>query len=278
MSPAWRKRLGVILGRGMMNLSSARRAITLENITRALPNALPTQHRSIMRGSYENLGIVLAELVATPRLSQKDLLDHVSIPGFEEVLKRHHNGLPSIFLSAHYGNWEYLAMAAGVLLQSPVTIVVHPQSNPFTDEVLNRYRTKFGNVVVPMGQAARPLVKTLASGGVVAFIVDQFGHPEKDPWVNFLGRRTPTYEAPAALALKYNTPIFYSFAERLPDGRYHAPIFKLPMDDLRNNNEGIVELTRRHVAVLEEAILRRPELWSWQHRRWRDEYAGTNDE
>jgi len=275
LSVSTRQRLGALLGRQMMWLSAKRRTITFENIQCALPQMTNDEHVGVMRGSYENLGMVLAELLATPSLTSKILTERVSILGFENVLERHRLGKPTIFLSAHYGNWEYLAMTAGVLLDAPVTIVVHPQSNRSADKLLNNYRTRFGNIVVPMGEAARPLVRALSSGGVVAFLVDQFGQPEKDPWVDFFGRPTATYEAPAALALKYNASIYYAFAERMEDGRYHAPIRELPMSDLSNNREGIIELTRRHVAVLEEAIMRRPDLWSWQHRRWRGEYIKT---
>lgn len=269
LSPRNRQRLGAFLGRRLMGLSATRRNITLANITQAFPALSAPDLAAIMRGSYENLGIVLSELLATPALTRTDLPSMVKITGFDAVLERHRAGKPSIFLSAHYGNWEYLAMTAGILLDAPVTIVVHPQSNAAADRFLNAYRTQFGNVVVPMGEAARPLVRALSSGGVVAFLVDQHGHVDKDPWIDFFGRSTPTYEAPAALALKYNAPIFYAFAERLADGSYNAPICELPMHDLENTKDGIIELTKRHVQKLEEAIHHRPELWSWQHRRWR---------
>jgi KDO2-lipid IV(A) lauroyltransferase len=273
VSPATRRDLGAVVGRFMMRLGGRRRAITDENIRRALP-ALTTAERSgVLRGSYENLGIVLTELLATPSLTPATLTERVRIPGFDAVIARKRAGQPTIFLSAHYGNWEYLAMTAGVLLDAPVLIVAHPQSNVHADRLLNSYRTRFGNVIVPMGEAARPLVKTLSAGGTVAFLVDQFGQWEKDPWIPFFGRETPTYEAPAALALKYGAPIFHAFAERCADATYEAPISAIPMDDLRHDKEGIVELTRRHVAILEGQIRKRPELWSWQHRRWRDEYA-----
>lgn len=265
-----RRQLGAFIGRRLMGLSKSRRAVTAENILRSLPDISIEQRNVVMQGSYENLGIVMVELLSTPSLSSSDITEIVEIPGFEQVLARHRAGLATIFLSAHYGNWEYLAMTAGIMLDAPVTIVVHPQSNAIADAKLNAYRSRFGNVIVPMGEAARPLIRTLTSGGTVAFLVDQYGQYDKDPWIEFFGRPTPTYEAPAALALKYNVPIFYAFAERLPDGRYHAPIHQLPMDDLANDPQGIVELTRRHVQVLEDAIRRRPELWSWQHRRWRD--------
>lgn len=261
--------LGRFIGRRMMGLSAPRKRITESNVELAFP-AIPAHDRdAIVKASYENLGIVLAELLSTPSLTRASLLDRVSIPGFDAVQARHAAGKPTIFLSAHYGNWEYLAMAAGVMLDAPVSIVVHPQHNAAADRLLNTYRSKFGNVLIPMGEAARPLVKTLSSGGTVAFLVDQHGVPEKDPWIEFFGKATPTYEAPAALALRFNAPIYYAFAERMDDGRYVAPIRELPMHDLSNDREGVRELTRRHVAVLEEQLRRKPELWSWQHRRWR---------
>lgn len=273
LTPRGRSCVGAAIGRMMMRLSGSRRAITEENIRRALVHLNADQQRAVRVGSYENLGIVLTELLATPALTPVDLTTLVQIPGFDAVVERKRAGAPTIFLSAHYGNWEYLAMTAGILLDAPVLIVAHPQSNVHADRLLNTYRTRFGNVIVPMGEAARPLVKTLSAGGTVAFLVDQFGQWEKDPWIEFFGRATPTYEAPAALALKYGAPIYHAFAERQHDATYLAPISPIPMDDLQNTREGIVELTRRHVKVLEDQIRKRPELWSWQHRRWRDEYT-----
>ncbi len=264
-----RRALGTYIGRRMMGLSASRRRITEQNVELAFPSLPVHERNAIVGASYENLGVVLTELLSTPSLTQAALLDRVSIPGFDAVLARHAAGKPTIFLSAHYGNWEYLAMAAGLMLGTPISIVVHPQHNAAADRLLNTYRSKFGNVLIPMGDAARPLVKTLSNGGTVAFLVDQHGVPEKDPWIDFFGKATPTYEAPAALALRFNASIFYAFAERTEDGRYVAPIRELPMHDLSNDRQSIRELTRRHVAVLEEQIRRQPELWSWQHRRWR---------
>ena len=269
LSHVSRQRLGSFLGRRMMGLSPKRRAITADNIAQAIPHLDSKAQAHVMRRSYENLGIVMTELLCIPAMNKSELTSMVKIPGFERVLDRHHQGKPTIFLSAHYGNWEYLAITAGILLNAPVTIVAHPQSNAAIDQRINSYRTRFGNEVIAMGEAARPLVKTLSAGGTVAFLVDQYGQHDKDPWIEFMGRQTPTYEAPAALALRYNAPIFYAFAERLPDGSYHAPIKELPMDDLKNDHSGIVELTKRHVRVLEDAIHICPHLWSWQHRRWR---------
>ncbi|MBM4177889.1 MAG: lysophospholipid acyltransferase family protein [Ignavibacteria bacterium] len=263
--------LGKRIGRILMRASSKRRAITVENVATSLRGATKESISDIVRSAYENLGIVLAELVALKSATREDLLKQVVMPGFDKVIERHKAGLPTILLSAHYGNWEYLAVVAGLLLEAPISIVVHPQSNAEANAVLDSYRTKFGNILLPMHNAARSLVKTLSGGGTVAFLVDQHGHPEKDPWISFMGRATPTYEAPAALALRFDAPIFCTFAERLPDGSYVARFDEIAMSDLDNTKEGILELTRRHVRALEDAIHKKPELWSWQHRRWRYE-------
>jgi Kdo2-lipid IVA lauroyltransferase/acyltransferase len=269
------------LGRGLataLRLDRKRLAITRSNVERAFPDVDAWEREKIVVGSYENLGITLAELLAAPSLTRSALMKRVDIPGIEVVRERSDRREPSILLSGHYGNWEYLAMAAGVAIDAPVTIVVHPQSNAAADRELNAIRTQFGNVVVSMHDAARTLVKALTTGGTVAFLVDQHANAEKDPWIEFFGRTTPTYEAPAALALRFQVPIFYAFAQRMDDGSYVAPLKRLPMEDLDNSGESVRELTRRHVKVLEEAIRRHPNHWSWQHRRWRYDEPQTRQE
>lgn len=271
-----RTRLGRLLGT-MMKVDRRRLSITRSNVANAFPQWTQQQINAVVNGAYENLGITLAELMSVPSLSRQELLDRMHIPNIEWVRERSEKGQASILLSGHYGNWEYLAMAAGVEINGPITIVAHPQKNAIVNRELNTYRSQFGNVIVPMYDAARALVKALTEGGTVAFLVDQHAHPERDPWIDFFGRATPTYEAPAALALRFGVPIFYAFAERQPDGRYVAPLDKLNMDGLGRDKESVIELTRRHVHVLEQAIIRHPHLWSWQHRRWRHEPPHNHD-
>lgn len=263
-----RARLGRALGR-FMKVDRRRLNITRSNVRHAFPAWTEAEQQRVVNGAYENLGITLAELLSVPSLTRADLLDRMHIPNINWVRDRSSRGQASILLSGHYGNWEYLAMAAGVEISAPVTIVAHPQKNAAVDRDLNAYRAQFGNVIVPMYDAARALVKALTQGGTVAFLVDQHAHPERDPWIEFFGRATPTYEAPAALALRFGVPIYYAFAVREEDGRYHAPLHELDMSGLGKDRESVVELTRRHVLELERAVIRHPHLWSWQHRRWR---------
>ena len=266
-----RVRLGRTIGGAMMRIDARRRAITAANVAHAFPERSQAERDSIVRGSYDNLGITLAELLAFPSMSAEHIMRHMQIPGIEAVRERAERGLPNVLISGHYGNWELLALAGALHARTPFVIVAHPLKNRSADVLLNSYRTRFGNRIVPMHSAARELVRVLRDGGTVAFLADQHADGARDPWVNFFGRSTPTYEAPAALALKFNATMWYAFARRQDDGSYIAPLAAVPMDDLTSTRDDVRELTRRHVAILEDAIRESPTMWSWQHRRWRDE-------
>ncbi len=260
--------LGKVFGWILM-LPKHRRRITIANVSLSLTHLSENQQQEVVKGSYQNLGITLAELLAVPSLTPEKLLDRVHLSGLEPVIERANQGQPTILVSGHVGNWEYMALAAGLRIGKPLTIVTHPQSNAQVDAVLNSYRSLFGNILVPMNNAARTIVSAAQRGAVLAFLVDQHASPQKDPWIDFFGRPTPTYSAPAALALRYRIPMFFGVAVRHDDGTYNVSVRPVPIHDLDHSPGAVVELTQRHVRMLENEIRQRPELWTWQHRRWR---------
>jgi KDO2-lipid IV(A) lauroyltransferase len=60
------------------------------------------------------------------------------------------------------------------------------------------------------------------------------------------------------------------FLVRQPDGTYTLTLERVEQRDLLGyTEENIVELTRRHVAVLERWIRLHPDHWLWMHKRWK---------
>ena len=265
---SWLPPLGNAVGRLMM-LGKKRLHITKANVDGAFPEASKEWKGAVVCGAYLNLGITLVELMKLGSISKEHLLERVEIRGLEEVRERLSQGKPSILVSGHMGNWEWMAAAAGLKLNHQITIVTHPQKNSQANAILNQLRTRFGNKLVPMREAARTLVRELSNGGVVAFLADQHASADRDPWIDFFGRPTPTYSAPAALSLRMGAPIFFGVAVRQEDHKYIVNVRRLQSDDLDSTNASVNELTRRHVVELEKAIRKQPNLWSWQHRRWR---------
>lgn len=264
-----RERLGRWLGALLRKIGSSRYAITLDNLSHAFPEASEAWLRQTADASYCNLGITLAELLALPSLSDDDIRSMIRYDGLDLIEKAAQSGKGVVLLSAHYGNWEMLAFALPLFIAVPVTVIVKPQQNEHADILLNTYRQRTGNKLISMYKAARDMVRILSSGGAIALLADQSATADKDVFVPFFGRPAATFEAPAVLALKFGAPIVMGFAERQPDGTYYVDLREVPHSDLQYNREGVVELTRRHVQMLEDAVRRRPDLWVWQHRRWK---------
>lgn len=263
-----RTNFGKFLGNLIRLIARDRVRVTLRNLAKAFPEQSHRWHKAIMKKSFENLGITLVELLALGSLSEKDIMEYVKFDNIDLIQNAYEQGRGVILLSGHYGNWEFLAYSVFVYLRIPVLIIVKPLSNYILDRIINRYRTRLGNSIVSMYEAAFKVVKNLRKGGVVALLADQSATKDKDIFVDFFGIPSATFESPAFFALKYKVPIIIGFAERR-GSTYFVHLEELRFDDLEFSSDGIAELTQRHTKKLEEAIRRHPELWVWQHRRWK---------
>jgi KDO2-lipid IV(A) lauroyltransferase len=224
---------------------------------------------NILKDSYRNLAITLVEMLTLKYLSDEDMREYMQYDNIDLLTVPYAKGKGLIMLSGHLGNWEFLAYSAGLFTGISVAIIVQPQKNKYADKIMNEYRTKSGNSVVSMYTAARKIVSVLSSGGALALLADQSATEDKDIFVDFFGRPAATYEAPANLSLKYGSPIVMGFPFRQNDGTYKVILKEVKSDDLHYSKEDIIELTKRHVKILEDMIRDNPGLWAWQHRKWK---------
>jgi Kdo2-lipid IVA lauroyltransferase/acyltransferase len=274
LSVRGRTQMGRFAGNVLRRLSKRRWELTLDNLRSAFPECSEAWYRNIARESYRNLGITLIELLTFPYLTPNEVRQMITLTELDIVEAAHNAGRGILFVSGHFGNWELLAFAFPLYTNIPTSVIVAAQSNPFAEKYLQWYRSRTGNQMILMDKAARTIVQRVRAGEAIALLADQAATSDRDVFVPFFGRLASTYEAPAAICLKFDVPMFVVFAERGEDGRYTAKFRQIPHDDLASTRDGITELTRRHVAALEETIRQRPELWSWQHRRWKHEARG----
>lgn len=261
--------VGKMLGRMMIIVSKKRFSVTLENLKYAFPDKSDSWRRKTARGAYRSLGITFAEIAAFPWISDTEIPSMIEYENLHILGEKLRENKGLILLSGHFGNWELLAYSAGLLAQIPITIVVKPQRSTPVDNLLNANRIRSGNRIVSFDKAARTVIATLRNGEAVALLADQAADADRDIFVNFFGRPAATYEAPAALALRTAAPVVIGFAVREPSGKYRVKLEEIFHGDLTNSKEGIIELTRRHAAVLERVVRDHPDLWAWQHKRWK---------
>jgi KDO2-lipid IV(A) lauroyltransferase len=120
-----------------------------------------------------------------------------------------------------------------------------------------------------MGPSVRQVVRALQEGKTIALLGDQSG-PRESVFIEFFGRPAATHRGPAAFSLRNGTPIVMIFLVRREDGTYDALFEEVDRSGLTGpSEENIVELTRRHTALLEKYVRLYPDHWLWMHKRWK---------
>ena len=274
------RRLGVIVGAFAYRILGSRRRVALDNLTYAFPEKSDQERCFIAKGAFRNYGIAMMEFLWFPRLHDRKLREIVRIEGLDLMTAGQAKGKGMVMLSGHFGNWELTAYAGAYLSHMPFTIIVQTQSNLSVDRVINRNRCLLGNRVVPRGMSVRETIKTLRGGGIVAIAPDQSG-PIEGVFVDFFGRNVATHQGPAAFSLRTGAQVLMGFSIRRADGTYTIKVEEVPTADLAetgDSEENIVELTRRHTALLERYVRLYPDHWLWMHRRWKHTWESVQRE
>ena len=185
------------------------------------------------------------------------------------MIRKFNEGKGLIILSAHFGNWELIPPAIGVLLGLTGLTIVKPLRNPFVDKWMNNLRTRFGNEVIQLGKSLRKTYGSLKEKKMIGIAADQRG-PEEGVKVKFFNTEVPVYSGPSVLSLKTGAPILSLLAVRQKDYKYKIMVKEIDISNLPENfDDSVIELTQRHTYHLENMIKKYPEQWFWMHKKWK---------
>ncbi len=246
-----------------------RKNTTIDNLKKAFPEYTIDQINKIAFGSYKSFAISLIEILYSPWMNLEQIEKAINCSNINFILEKYNENKGLLLLSAHFGNWEYMALSIGTQLKLPLYVVVKSQRNPFVTGWLDSIRTKWGNKIVNLGVSIRKVYKELKEKNIIAMVADQRG-PSDGVRVNFFGRKAAVYPGPAVLALKTHAPILYGISVRQPDFSYKTDFYEISCSDLpENEDEKIIELNQRMFNYLESFVREYPEQWLWMHKRWK---------
>jgi KDO2-lipid IV(A) lauroyltransferase len=269
--------LGLKLSRKLSPLLAAlffyfipvRKSTVFENLRIAFPTFSEKKIREIAFGNYKSFAITLVEILCLPNTSKNDIEKKVNCKNPDLIIERYNENNGVILLSAHFGNWEYMATSIGVQLNIPLAVVVKNQRNPHVTEWMNRVRAKWSNTVVPLGISIREVYQTLKEKQIVAIVADQRGS-EDSIKVNFFGRNISVHTGPASLSLKTGAPILYGISVRQKDYSYNTTFTEISTENLSGpHEEKVKQLSQKHMSYLEDYVRKYPEQWLWMHKRWK---------
>lgn len=246
-----------------------RKGTVLKNLRLAFPNWENSKIKKTAWENYKSIAITFIEILSLENLSTTELTNAINCPNINLIVDKLKEGKGVILLSAHFGNWEFVAISVAQQIGIPFTVIIKPQSNKFVSERMNKYRTKWGNKVVPLGMSIRMIYQELKSKNIVAMVADQRG-PADGMRVNLFGIPSAAYDGPAALAVKTGAPMIYGISIRQSDYSYSLVLEEVDLGNLPSNEEDkIKEITQRHTSILERVVRQHPEQWFWMHNRWK---------
>jgi len=258
------------------------RRIAERNLEIALPGTSPKQRLGIVKGTFENLGRMLADSSKFSGYTRDDLERLVRFDFTPEQEAEHERlraaGRGAILLSPHLGNWEMLVFAYSAAYE-PISYLARPLDNPLIEEMTLKNRTRFGNRPINKSNSVSEAVKVLRRGGILGVLADVNAHPKEGVFVPFFGVQACTSAGPALLAMRTNAvivPIACVWDEsvghyRVIEGRVIEPA------STGDREADILSTTEAFTGEVEKLVREYPEQWLWIHKRWKTRPPGEKE-
>jgi Kdo2-lipid IVA lauroyltransferase/acyltransferase len=273
--------LAMSLARGMAwvfrTVDRRHRQVVLDNLRSAFPDLDKAALDRLLRDSYDHLLISMIEFAKAPRVlhprSLERYIRYADPNSPERIRLLHSDGRPNIVVTGHFGNWEVMGYAAG-MIHMRGAIVARRLDNPLVDGYLAKLRKKTGHVLLDKSADYAQILETIATGNHLIMVGDQDAGP-RGLFVEFLGRPASTFKSIALLSLEYQAPIVVIGAARVGTPLEYVVYIEdiiLP-EDYAQDADAPRSITERHVKALEAMVRRHPEQYFWVHRRWKSQPA-----
>jgi len=254
---------------GLMILAAPRRQRMADaNVAATFPDLTARERRQIIRRSVRNVSRTMLELFMLPRLSQEDLGRLIETPDLTPLREAAQSGDGVIFITAHFGNWEFLA--AHVAHQvGPPTVIARDATHPVTAQMINSARESHGLRILGR-RDTRDMLRVLNAGGILGMLPDQHA-AVGGVLMDFLGRPAWTFTGPALLASRTGARVFATFCVRDFNGGFKM-VLSPEIKPVRTGDReaDVLAHTRLISDAIEQVIRAHPDNWLWLHNRWKE--------
>ncbi len=238
--------------------------IIKDNLLKFDSSLTPEEISEISKEMWGNYGRILSEYPYISNFRKGDLDKYITVENLDK-LEEIKKSQPVVFVSAHFSNFELMAMAiekSGVNLSA----IYRPLNNKMVNSIMEPLRKKYicKNQIKKGINGVRESLKFFKQGVSIAIMIDQrVSEGEK---INFFNHPAHTTTIPAQFVKKFGCKIQPVHIER-----YDKINFKITFDDQilirENSDENSISLELN--KWLEKKIRKNPAQWIWSHDRWK---------
>jgi len=272
---AWlpaRLRAGLGDGAGWLlyRIDSRAGRIARKNLSLCYPQLMDVQRQRLLREHFRIAAHILLGYGQLLVRSPGHLRRQFDIQGLENVEQAVDEGKNVILLSPHFLAMEY----AGQCLshQYPMVSMVRLHSNPVTDWIVTRFRTRYGGEVYSHEASLLPLVKATRGGRWFMYFPDEDKGAENSIFIPFCGVPKATMPLLGRLvescrATVIPTLVFYSPERRRFSIEFLEPLRDFPTGD---NAQDALRMNR----LIEDMVNRDPAQYLWTAKIFRTRPPG----
>ena len=255
--------IGCFLGKTFGPLFRSKKIIK-NNLIKFDNSLTPERVTSISKEMWENYGRILAEYPFISSFRKGGLDKYIKIEN-KEKLEEIKKGQPVVFVSAHFSNFELMAMAiekAGVNLSA----IYRPLNNRMVNSIMEPLRKKYicKNQIKKGINGVKESLKLFKQGVSIAIMIDQ--RVTEGEKINFFNHPAYTTTIPSQFVKKFRCKIQPVHIER-----YDKINFKITFDEqlIIGKNADSASISLKLNQWLENKIKKNPSQWIWTHDRWK---------
>jgi len=225
--------------------------------------------RQLARDVFRMIGKNAADIIRAFKIYDFPRFQKIRIAqGFEHAERAHARGKGVIFLTAHFGAFEFVATELSFRGYKPL-IIGSRLKDERLNELLWEQRNKVGAVAIERGKETMRLMRALKGGDSIAILIDQDTRV-KSVYVDFFGKSCSTPIGAALFASKTGAAVVPIFFHLRPDGMQEVNCYpEVEMIQTGSEENDLVVNTQKLTAVIEAEIRKHPSQWLWMHRRWK---------
>ncbi len=248
--------------------------IARANLDLVYGNSISKERKEqIIYNSYKSLVFNMYEFIENQRISKDELLAKADILNKEIIEKAFKDNRKIIYITAHYGGWE-ITLPYIALMFGEIAVVNRKMNNPYMQKRYAEARTKNKITMLDKKSAAKGMLQAFKDNKSIAMVIDQ--HIRTGIEIDIIGIKDLATDATARMALKFDAIIIPIFT--VNNGFRDWTIEVQEPIDVKTyefkSEDKIKELTQIQNDIVSNQILKKPDFWLWQHKR----FKAYNDE
>lgn len=263
LADRWARRIGPL---------TPRHKVAVDNLRQAYPEKSESEIETLAIENWGQMARLGAEYVFLDRLTADfDPYDEkpgrIEVEGIDLFLKLREEKRPRIFITAHTGAFEMVAVIAARYGLDVAALFRAPNNSYLADELSEARQVSQAQMIASRSGAAIALARVLENNGNIGMLVDQ--KFTRGIMTTFFGRPCQTSPLAPRLARQFDADIYPARCIRLPGNRY-----RLQLQDRiepARKEDGEIDpdaLAQQLNDIVEGWVREYPTQWMWFHKRW----------